>query len=167
MAPRAIAVLLAAGALCAVAAAPGSAAFTPLLQSPALWATVDVCETPHEPRTIGIRGSMPSDGHPRDVMYMRFQVQIYNTATKQWTDVGKSADSGFVQIGTGAVSRQGGHSFGFQPAPAPYTVRGLVEYQWRRAGHLVHLASRTTTAGHASLAGAEPKNFSAATCQLK
>jgi hypothetical protein len=167
MARRATAVLLAAGALCAVAAAPGSAAFTPLLQSPELWATVDVCETPHQPNTIGIRGSMPSDGHPRDVMYMRFEVQLYDATTKQWADVGKSADSGFVPIGTGAVPRQGGHSFSFKPAPTPYMVRGLVEYQWRRAGHLVHLASRTTAAGHASLAGAEPKGYSAATCELK
>jgi hypothetical protein len=30
----------------------------------------------------------------------------------------------------------------------------------------VHLASRTTAAGHTSLAGAEPKGFSAATCTL-
>ena len=28
-----------------------------------LWATVDVCNAPRHPDTIGIRGSMPGDGH--------------------------------------------------------------------------------------------------------
>jgi hypothetical protein len=165
---RAIVVVsLAAGALWTGAGGLASASFTPLAKSPELWATVDVCDTPRQPNTIGIRGSMPSDGHPHDTMYMRFQVQLLAAATRQWTAVGKTADSGFVPVGSGASPRQGGHTFGFQPATSPYTMRGLVEFQWRRAGHVVHLASRTTVAGHVSLAGAEPKGYSAATCTLK
>lgn len=160
-------VLLAAAAGAIVAGADASASFTPLARSPELWATVDVCNTPHQPHTIGIRGSMPSDGHPHDTMYMRFRVQLLDSATHQWSDIGKSADSGFVAVGSGAAPHQGGHSFVFQPAAAPYTTRGLVEFQWRRGGHLVHLASRTTVAGHTSLAGAEPKGYSAATCTLR
>ena len=163
------AVLLAAGALLALASSAPAATrkpFQALGQSPELWATVDLCNTPAHPHTIGIRGSMPTDGHPRDTMYMRFLVQSLDAATQQWTDLGKSADSGFVQIGSGPSTRQAGRTFEFKPTPAAYTLRGLVEFQWRRAGRLVHLASRTTAAGHTSLAGAEPKGFSAATCTL-
>jgi hypothetical protein len=163
--------LLATGVLLAAALTPlaPAAARQPvraLEQSPELWATVNLCNTPRHPDEIGIRGSMPSDGHPHDVMYMRFLVQSLDLATHQWTDLGKSAESGFVQIGSAASTRQAGHSFGFKPSTAAFTMRGFVEFQWRRAGHLVHLATRLTTAGHTSLAGAEPKGFSAATCSL-
>jgi hypothetical protein len=165
--------LIAAGALAAAGATPlvvtgvlARPSFTPLAKSPELWATVDICNTPHHADTIGIRGSMPSDGHPRDAMYVRFQVQSLNATTKQWADLGKSADSGFVPIGSAAATRQAGRTFELKPTPTAYTLRGQVEFEWRRDGHAVHLVSLPTTAGHKSLAGAEPKGFSAATCVL-
>lgn len=153
-------------ALTAGAGALARSSFTPLLKSPELWATVDVCNTPLHPDTIGIRGSMPTDGHPHDAMYMRFLVQSLDATTKQWADLGRSADSGFVALGAAASTRQAGRTFEFKPTATPYTLRGLVEFQWRRAGRVVHLTSIPTAAGHTSLAGAEPKGFSAATCVL-
>jgi hypothetical protein len=158
--------LAAAGALVAVTGALARPSFTPLAKSPELWATVDICNAPHHPNTIGIRGSMPSDGHPHDAMYMRFLVQSLDATTKQWADLGKSADSGFVPIGSAASTRQAGRTFELKPTPTAYTLRGQVEFQWRRSGHVVHLVSLPSTAGHKSLAGAEPKGFSAATCTL-
>ncbi len=155
-----------AGALVTAAGTFARSSFTPLLKSPELWATVDVCNTPHHPDTIGIRGSMPTDGHPHDSMYMRFQVLSLDPTTKQWAAIGKGADSGFVTIGTAASTRQAGRTFELKPTTAAYTLRGQVEFQWRRGGHVVHLASLPTTARHTSLAGAEPKGFSAATCVL-
>jgi hypothetical protein len=168
MAPRKlIAVpLMAAMVLAAGSGAFARPSFTPLSKSPELWATVDVCNAPHHPDTIGIRGSMPTDRHPHDTMYMRFLVQSLDATTKQWADLGNSADSGFVLIGSAASTHQAGRTFEFKPTTTPYTLRGLVEFQWRRAGRVVHLASSPTTPGHTSLAGAEPKGFSAATCVL-
>ncbi len=158
--------LIAAWALVAVAGAPARPSFTPLAASPELWATVDICNTPHHPDTIGIRGSMPTDGHPHDAMYMRFLVQSLDATTKQWADLSKSAESSFVPIGSAASTRQAGRTFEFKPTPSSYTLRGQVEFEWRRRGHPVHLVSLPTTAEHKSLAGAEPKGFSAATCVL-
>jgi hypothetical protein len=174
MAPSRItaATVLAAGvlsaALSSASAAPSAptARFRPLAQSPELWATVNVCNAPRHPDTIGIRGSMPTDGHPRDTMYMRFLVQSLVASTGLWTDLGASADSGFVAVGPARSTRQAGRTFEFKPTATPYTLRGQVEFQWRRSGRVVHLASRPTTAGHTSLAGAEPKGFSAATCVI-
>ncbi len=143
-----------------------SSAQTALEQSRELWATVDSCNPPHHPLTIGVRGSMPGDGHPRDLMYMRFLVQDLDPSTHAWVDVGASADSGFVRIGSAGSTRQAGRTFEFKPTATSYTLRGLVEFQWRRAGRTVHAANRPTAAGHTSLAGAEPKGFSAATCAL-
>jgi hypothetical protein len=163
---RIVPALIATGALVAVAGALARSSLTPLAKSPERWATVDVCNTPHPPDTIGIRGSMPTDGHPHDAMYIRFQVQSLDATTKQWADLGKSADSGFVLIGAAAYTRQAGRTFEFKPTPSSYTLRGQVEFEWRRDGHPVHLVSLSTTAGHKSLAGAEPKGFSAASCML-
>jgi hypothetical protein len=163
---RIVAPLVVAGTLVAVTDAFAHPSFTPLLKSPELWATVDICNAPHHHNTIGIRGSMPGDGHPHDAMYMRFLVQSLEATTKRWTDLGKNADSGFLSIGSAATTREAGRTFEFKLTATAYTLRGEVQFQWRRAGRVVHLASLTTTAGHTSLAGAEPKGFSAATCVL-
>jgi hypothetical protein len=135
-------------------------------KSSELWATVNLCNTASHPDTIGIRGSMPGDGHRHDTMYMRFVVQNYDTSAHKWQNIGTSADSGFVLVGSAGPTRQAGHSFGFKPTTTPYTLRGLVEFQWHRASHTLRTVTVPTTGGHTSLAGAEPKGFSAATCEL-
>lgn len=131
-----------------------------------LWATVDLCNSMLHPDTIGIRGSMPGDGHRHDTMYMRFVVQNYDTSTHKWQNIGVSADSGFVLVGSAALTRQAGHSFTFKPTTTTFTLRGLVEFQWHRAGHTLRSVTVATSAGHKSLAGAEPKGYSAAICAL-
>jgi hypothetical protein len=135
-----------------------------LLASRNLWATLDICNPPDRPHTVGIRGSMPSDGHPKDLMYMRFQLQYLNSTTNKWVDLGSSADSGFVELGRGVTVRQAGRTFELVPSSSAYTMRGYVEFQWRSGPKVVHSVARMTGAGHTSLAGADPKNFSAATC---
>lgn len=137
-----------------------------LLQSRNLWTTLDICNPPDRPHTVGIRGSMPSDGHRKDLMFMRFQLQYLDITTQKWVDLGPSADSGFIDLGNAGSLRQAGRTFELVPSSASYTLRGYVEYQWRREGKAVHSGWRTTTAGHTSLAGADPANFSAATCSI-
>jgi hypothetical protein len=139
-----------------------------LYQSHELWATLDVCGPKDQPNTIGIRGSMPSDGHEKDTMYMRFIVQSLDTTTKHWIDLGKNADSGFVAVGSAKSIRQAGRSFELVPASgAPAAMlRGVVDFQWRRGNTVVAAVSRTTSAEHKSLAGADPEGYSAATCSI-
>jgi hypothetical protein len=158
--------LLAAGALCAASAALATAPATAPAKASELWATVDLCNTPHHPDTIGIRGSMPGDGRAHDRMYMRFLVQNLDESTHKWANVGRSADSGFVLVGSGALTRQAGRSFEFKPTATTFTLRGLVEFQWHHDGHTVRSLMLATSEGHTSLAGAEPAGFSAATCAL-
>jgi hypothetical protein len=149
------------------------AAFAPasahsLLHSRELWATVDVCSPKDQPNTIGVRGSMPRDGHSKDVMYMRFRVQYLDATKKEWLNLGKGGDSGLLKLGSGALTRQGGFSVELAPVagkPA-VTLRGYVIFQWRRGATVLQSATRLTTSGHTSLAGADPRGFSAATCAL-
>ncbi|HWX73976.1 MAG TPA: hypothetical protein VNZ05_01630 [Solirubrobacteraceae bacterium] len=171
------ALVIAAALLACFAAAAASAAASArarrsqtaaaLRVSPQLWATIDVCSPPHQRYTIGIRGSMPSDGQLRDPMYMRFRLQYVDLTSQRWTDLA-SADSGFLPVGASHSARQAGRSFVlFAPSGGMvFTLRGVVSFQWRHAGKLLASVSRATSAGHQSLAGADPPNYSAATCRI-
>jgi hypothetical protein len=139
-----------------------------LIHSRELWATVDVCNPKDQPNTIGIRGSMPGDGHAKDIMYMRFRVQYLDATTKQWVNLGKGGDSGLLKLGSGALARQDGFSVELAPVagkPA-FTLRGYVSFQWRKGATVLQSATRLTTSGHTSAAGADPRGFSATTCKL-
>jgi hypothetical protein len=151
-----------------LAAAVTPAAAHPLEHSRELWATVDVCSPKDQPDTIGIRGSMPGDGHATYMMYMRFRVQYLDAGTGKWLDLAQGADSGFLRVGSGALTRQAGRSFQFAPTSSrsAFTLRGYVIFQWRKGTTVLETTTRTTSAGHTSLAGADPHGFSAATCVL-
>jgi hypothetical protein len=139
-----------------------------LLSSRELWATVDVCNPSDQPNTVGVRGSMPGDEHPKDTMYMRFQLQYLEAKTDTWTDLVHGGDSGFIGVGTAKSARQGGTSFQLMPVagkPA-YTIRGLVTFQWRHGASILHEATRTTSAGHQGVADADPAGYSAVQCTI-
>ncbi|MGN6372419.1 MAG: hypothetical protein ACTHM1_05450 [Solirubrobacteraceae bacterium] len=138
------------------------------LSSRLLWATVDVCNPHDQPFTVGIRGSMPGDGNPKDTLYMRFRVQYLQASGKRWAYIAHGADSGLLKLGSADVSRQAGRSFQFahaSGAPA-FTLRGVVAFQWRHGSTVLASTYRVTSAGHKSVAGADPKGYSAATCTL-
>jgi hypothetical protein len=163
----------AAGTFAASAAAKSPATKTATskhspLQSTQLWATIDVCNPADQPDTVGVRGSMPGDGQNGQVMYMRFRLQYMNTSTKHWVDLTTEAGSGFVAVGRAKATRQAGRSFQLVPVPGKpaFMLRGVVSFQWRRGSTVVTSASRPTTAGRQSLAGADPAGFSAATCSI-
>ena len=145
-----------------------TAAERKLLQSPQLWATIDVCNPSDQPNTVGVRGSMPGDEHSTDQMYMRFRLQYLDSSTKQWVDLPNGAESGYVAVGAAKSARQTGRSFQLVPVAGkpPVELRGVVDFQWRRGSTVVFGISRPTTAGHTSLAGADPANFSEADCSL-
>ena len=138
-----------------------------LLTSRELWATVDVCSPSDQPNTVGVRGSMPGDGKAGEKMFMSFRLQYLNAA-RTWVDLLGSASPSFVSVGGASTARQGGRSFQLVPVagkPA-VTLRGVVDFQWRRGGTVLLSTSRASTVGHKSLAGADPAGFSAATCLI-
>ena len=155
-----------------MAAAPAGAAARPadpLTHSKRLWATVNVCDTVGHPDSIGIRGSMPGSGDKAEVMFMRFQVQVFEQTDARWHYL-VGADSGFVEVGSGrAKARQSGNTFTITPpraGSAPYLLRGMVSFEWRKDAAVVRRARRSTTVGHPNTAGSDPAGFSAATCSI-
>jgi hypothetical protein len=169
--PIALVLLLPAPALAAASSsrtATTVASKNALAKSAQLWATIDVCNPPDQPDTVGIRGSMPGNGQAHEAMYMRFRLQYMDTASKRWIDLSSGATPAFVAVGGAKSARQAGRSFQLVPVPGKpaFALRGVVSFQWRRGSTVVETLSRPTTHGHQSLAGADPAGFSAATCSI-
>ena len=157
-------ILLAAALLAAIPAAARSSAQG---GEPATWATVNVCDTESHPNEMGIRGSMPGLQR-RTRMYMRFRVQFRTTAGV-WRIARTGADSHWYRV---ASARRGQHdagwTFEFKPPTSggAHVLRGVVSFQWRRHGRVVERDRTITEAGHPGTAGADPPDFSAATCAI-
>jgi hypothetical protein len=159
----AIALLMAAAPACAAARQAD-----PILHDKRLWATINVCDTVGHPDSIGIRGSMPGDGDKTEVMFMRFGVELFDTADARWRNL-DGADSGFVEVGSSRKARQSGNTFTItppRPGSAPYLLRGVVSFEWREAGKVVRHTRRSTAAAHPNTAGSDPVGFTSATCTI-
>ncbi|HEX6698671.1 MAG TPA: hypothetical protein VF080_17810 [Solirubrobacteraceae bacterium] len=159
----AIALLMVAAPACAAARQAD-----PILHDKRLWATINVCDTVGHPDSIGIRGSMPGDGDRTEVMFMRFQAQLFDGADARWHNL-DGADSGFAAVGSARKARQSGNTFTItppRPGAAPYLLRGVVTFEWREAGQVVRHARRSTTAAHPNTVGSDPASFSSATCMI-
>ena len=176
MSPRSGIAVLATVASAILAALPASGLAAPS-QDPAAaardagpWATVNVCDTVGHPDGVGIRGSMPGTGEPRDALFLRIQVQD-RRGDGTWAGIGRAADSGFLDLGDGdARVRQAGRTFTLMPPPPgrpAFVLRGLVIFDWRRGDEVVRRVRRLTGAGHPDTPGADPTDFSVATCSIR
>ena len=135
------------------------------VNSPLLWATINVCDSPRHPDTIGVRGSMPGTGSRGQRMYMRIRLEYFDGDAQTWRLVGRDGDSHRFYVGASTHRvRQGGMSFAFAP---PVLLRGRVTFEWRRGRRIIYSAEKLTEAGHTEVAQGDPPGFSAGECELK
>ncbi|MEA2421698.1 MAG: hypothetical protein QOF55_797 [Thermoleophilaceae bacterium] len=132
-----------------------------------LWATVNVCDTAKSPDQMGVRARMPGDGTRRK-MYMRFTAQYL--ASGKWKVVAGRGRSAWLYAGSALFRNQElGYTFSFDApkAGSGYTMRGLVQFEWRAkgSGKVVRRTHRLTERGHPTKP-AEPPRFSAASCKI-
>ena len=120
-----------------------------------LWATVNICDTASHPNEIGIRAALPA----RTVL-LRFRVQYRDSADGRWRWV-RGANSRWHKP---RKARQSGWSFEVA-GDGTRILRGVVNYRWTKRGKVVR-RRRVTEVGHQSTAGADPADFSAATCRI-
>ncbi len=153
----------------ALVPAVGDARQKSIYDSDDLWATVNVCDTPDHPNTVGIRGSMPGSGVKDERMYMRFQLQYFRASDKRWHNIGVGGDSGFMSVGSARyMVRQAGRNFTVRPPrTGSFILRGAVTFEWRKDGEVVRRARKRTRSGHPGTKGADPAKFSAATCEVR
>jgi hypothetical protein len=154
---------------CIVAAAASVADARTKKRPRPLWATVNVCDTPHSPNMMGVRAQMWGDA-TKERMYMRFTAEYKAGGT--WKVVPGHGHSPWLYAGSAFFENQQlGYTFSFDaPSPgASFLMRGQTAFEWRarRKGRtvVVRRASRYTTAGHPTK-NAEPAGFSAATCKI-
>jgi hypothetical protein len=124
-----------------------------------VWATVNVCDTARHPDEIGIRAGIPRRG--AHAARLRFRVQYRDAVDGRWHYVA-NADSGWHRA---AGATETGWSFEVA-GRGTRVLRGVVTYRWSRHGKVVRRARRVTEGGHRSTTGADPKDFSAATCRM-
>jgi hypothetical protein len=137
-------------------------------QSALLWSTVNVCDTPRYPDRLGLRGSMPGNGLKGE-MFMRFRVQYFNRKKQRWRTVSDTdADSCYMSAGSSRFKvRQTGATFHLAPPQGgSWTLRGMVDYEWRLKGRVIKRAKRFTEEGRKSVSGADPPGFSASECEI-
>ena len=95
-------------------------------------------------------------------MLLRFRVQYRDSADGSWRWV-RGANSGWHKP---RRARQSGWSFEVA-GDGTRILRGVVNYRWKgREGKVVR-RTRITEVGHQSSAGADPADFSAATCRIE
>ena len=148
-------------------------------RAPALWATVNICETELSPDSMGVRASMPGNGTAQR-MYMRFKAEYWSRAAQAWMPVPGSGTSPWVYAGLAEyASRQAGWTFAFATPPAgvTFTMRAQVEFQWRakrrlvdparaRRAKVIRSATRMTETGIIGVDGGDPEGTSKAMCLI-
>jgi hypothetical protein len=144
----------------ALAAPPAGAQFRP---SP--WATINACDPPAAPGSVGVRVSVPNR---RDAaQWVRVRIQFFDGDRGAWRVVRSGDEAGFTKLSDGGGRVFGGTTFTFtQPSSGrQLKLRGLVDVEWRRGRRVVSRAQITTHAGHQS--GVDPLlALSAATCVI-
>jgi hypothetical protein len=162
---------LAALALLLVALVPAADAAA----SPSVWATVNICDSPAAPDSMGVRASMAGTGRLRR-MYMRFSTQYWNGGG--WRRIAR-ATSPWLYLGLARRRAvQAGWTFTFD-APrlgTSFRMRGIVDFRWRarrrgRAGRrarwiVVRRRRAVTRGGLSGVQGGDPPGTSLATCLM-
>ena len=154
-------------ALLAVATA-GVVAVAPIAGAqfrPSPWATINACDPPSAPGSVGVRVAVPNR---RDAaQWVRIRIQFFDGASASWRVVRSGGEGGFTKLSDGGGRVFGGTTFTFtQPTSGrQLKLRGLVDVEWRRGRRVLSRAQITTHAGHQS--GVDPLlALSAATCVI-
>jgi hypothetical protein len=130
-------------------------------QSKDLWATINVCDSPHHPNELGIRGQMPSLGFISQ-MYMIFKLFYRPPGKKAFRLVPKSTHALFAGREADKLN-QSGLTYVFKP---PVVLDGTVTFEWWHKGKLIGRTTRPTTTGHLS-DFADPRRYSAKACTIR
>ena len=165
-------------ALIAALALMVAPATTSARPDPRLWATVNICDTPAAPDSMGVRGGMPGD-RSRDRMYVRFIAQFYSHSSGRWFTTEGSGRSPWLYVGRSRRrSLQTGWTFPFAPPPQGrvFRVRALAVFEWRRRKRVGRdrdtreivskRRKRITRSGVRGADGGDPAGTSRASCDI-
>ena len=161
--PRGAALLALAATLLAALAIGAADARAQFVPRP--WATINACDPPEDPGSVGVRVSVPNR---RDAaQWVRIRIQFFDGDRGAWRVVRTGGDGGYSKLSDGGGRVFGGTTFTFTEPTAgrQLKLRGLVDVQWRRGRRVLSRAQITTHGGHQS--GVDPLlTLSAPTCVI-
>jgi hypothetical protein len=131
--------------------------------STALWATVNICDSPHYPNTMGVRAQMPGLGF---AAWLSMDVQVNYYSQTQQRFLPNPYATKLIRLGrvTTTSLEQGGVKFAFPAGSSP--LNATVHFRWMRSGRLLGETRRQTTAGHPGADFGSPPRFSAKQCVI-
>lgn len=132
-------------------------------RSTKLWATVNICNSRRYPDDLGIRGQMPALGFAA-WLSMDVKLYYYSSSQKRYVPV-PTRGTKLVRLGRSSSGLQQSGAL-FQFSPHQPALMATVEFIWRRSGHLLGSATRSTTAGHRDADYGSPPHHSAASCKI-
>jgi hypothetical protein len=133
---------------------------------PSPWATINQCDPPTAPGSVGVRVSVPNRGDA--AQWIRIRIQFFDGTRASWRVVRSGGEGGFAKLSDGGGHVFGGTTFRFTPPAAGRQIklRGLVDVEWRRGRRVVSHTQITTHGGH--LSGRDPLlAVSAANCVIQ
>jgi hypothetical protein len=133
---------------------------------PSPWATINACDPPSAPGSVGVRVSVPNRSDA--AQWVRIRIQFFDGTSAAWRVVRSGGDGGFTKLSDGGGRVFGGITFTFTPPTAgkQLKLRGLVNVEWRRGRRVVSRTQITTHGNHAS--GTDPLlALSAPTCVIQ
>jgi hypothetical protein len=117
---------------------------------PRPWATINACDPPTAPGSVGVRVAVPNR---RDAaQWIRIRIQFFDGTRAAWRVVRSGGDAGFTKLSDGGGRVFGGTTFQFTPpaAGSRLKLRGIVNVEWRRGRRVLLRAGVVTHAGHQS-----------------
>ena len=116
------------------------------------WATVNVCDPPTSPGSVGVRVGMPAGP---GTQWIRVRIEYYDVAARRYRPAAAGGDGGWTRLGAGAGGVRGGTTFHFDVPAAGHQLilRGAVILEWRSGGRTRRRAGIHTHAGHTVDAG--------------
>jgi hypothetical protein len=131
-----------------------------------LWATVNICSSRRFPKTLGIRGQMPSLGFAADLS-MDITARYYSKARRRFIRVSGRDSSQLVSLGRSSRGlQQGGAEFTFLQKRF-YYFDASVRFVWRRSGRLIGARTLITTGGHPGADFGSPPHRSTRQCHMR
>lgn len=117
---------------------------------PRPWATINACDPPQAPGSVGVRVAIPNRSDA--AQWVRIRIQFFDGTRGAWRVVRRGGDGGFVRLSAGGGRVFGGTTFTFSPPAAgnQLKLRGLVDVQWRRGRRVVSSTQIVTHANHRS-----------------
>jgi hypothetical protein len=134
----------------ALAALAFGAASAPAQSRPSPWATINACDPPEAPGTVGVRVAVPNRSNA--AQWMRARIQFFDGTRGAWRVVRTGGEGGFNKLSNGGGRVFGGITFTFTlpAAGRRLKLRGLVDVEWRRGRRVLFHEQVITRGGHAS-----------------